>query len=204
MGFLNFGMLGRTMSILLLLMLQDIVSLGGGPLRGDKLPKLIEMAKNSKYGLLNQNNAMIINIVNTIAAENSQRKYTDSQVNGQWKLLWTTEKETLFFAKSGLFGRKATDISQIIDLKQNKINNLIDFEGNRSFSVVGKISKGNTIEETNRIYFEFEKAEILFPPFPKLTLPPVGKGWFDNVYVNEKYRLSKDIRGDFLISQRVT
>jgi hypothetical protein len=67
--------------------------------------------------------------------------------------------------------------------------------------VIGSIAKDSSVN--SRINFKFEKAVIKIPPFPTVTLPPVGSGWFDNVYANEKYRLSKDIRGDYLISRRV-
>lgn len=40
-------------------------------------------------------------------------------INGSWSLLWTTEKETLFFAERGLFGAKCTNIVQDIDFKTN-------------------------------------------------------------------------------------
>ena len=59
------------------------------------------------------------------------------------------------------------------------------------------------IDRSTRINFTFQKALLRIPPLPQLSLPPVGKGWFENVYVNEKYRLSRDVRGDYLLSQRV-
>ena len=64
------------------------------------------------------------------------------KVDGAWQLLWTTEKETLFFAKNGFFGKKVTDIIQTIDFKSSTLNNLISFEGDSSFSVVGSVTAG--------------------------------------------------------------
>lgn len=101
----------------------------------------------------------------------------------------------------GLFGKAVTNVYQSIDLKQGLLNNLIEFESDRVFSVVGTIEKDQSVN--SRINFKFSKAVITVPPFPSLTLPPVGSGWFDNIYANEKYRLSKDVRGDYLISKRV-
>ena len=57
------------------------------------------------------------------------------------ELLWTTEKETLFFINKGLFGKAVTNVYQTIDLQQGLLNNLIEFESDRVFSVVGTIEK---------------------------------------------------------------
>ena len=136
--------------------------------------------------------------------------HNTSHVRHRWELLWTTEKETLFFAKYGLFGESVTRISQTIDINSGYLNNLIEFNGDRYFSVIGKIRVdtgsemgGSRIGAGRRIFFDFKKAKLAIPPIPVITLPPVGKGWFDTLYVNDRYRLSKDIRGDYLLSRRL-
>ena len=81
-------------------------------------------------------------------------------------------KETLFFKENGLFGKDCTVISQSIDTRAASINNLIEFEDGRRFSVDGKIS----IDEAkpNRVNFQFSGACITIPPL-SIPLPPVGK-----------------------------
>ena len=76
---------------------------------------------------------------------------------------------------------------------------------NREFSVLGDvaIAAPGSIQPPNRVNFKFKTASLKIPPFINVNLPPVGEGWFDNIYVNDRYRLSKDIRGDYLISKRV-
>jgi len=69
----------------------------------------------------------------------------------------------------------------------------------KEFSVLGRIS---TESKSRRVNFVFEKAIVRFQPF-NVVLPPVGKGWFDTLYVNENFRLSRDVRGDYLISKKV-
>ena len=178
---------------------------GGGPIRGDTLPLLLRTIEGSEKGVLQDSKAQIIDMINMIGQQNmnfvqNDRTFLD-KISGKWQLLWTTEKETLFFINKGLFGKAVTNVYQTIDLKQGLLNNLIEFESDRVFSVVGTIEKDLLIN--SRINFKFSKAVITVPPFPSLSLPPVGSGWFDNVYANDKYRLSRDVRGDYLVSKRV-
>ena len=178
---------------------------GGGPIRGDTLPLLLRTIEGSEIGVLQDSKAQIIDMINMIGQQNmnfvqNDRTFLD-KISGKWQLLWTTEKETLFFINKGLFGKAVTNVYQTIDLKQGLLNNLIEFESDRVFSVVGTIEKDLLIN--SRINFKFSKAVITVPPFPSLSLPPVGSGWFDNVYANDKYRLSRDVRGDYLVSKRV-
>lgn len=180
---------------------------GGGPIRGDTLPALIRLAEASQQGLDTSNNAAIIEMMTTLGVQNERfsKKFLDT-VTGKWELLWTTEKETLFFIKNGLFGKRVTNVYQTVDLASpggggGSINNLIEFDGQRTFSVVGTATRDPQV--ATRVNFAFTKAVITVPPLPRLTLPPVGSGWFDNIYVNERYRLARDVRGDYLITRRV-
>lgn len=186
--------------------IREIPSMmGGGPIKGDLIPKLIDLASSSKFGSIKSNNNEIIEIMNNIAEKNVSDKNLIKKVNGNWKLLWTTEKETLFFVEKGLFGKKVTNIRQVIDYNNNNsknfVNNVIEFEGNSEFSVLGDIEY--LLENTKRVNFKFKGAKLVIPPLININIPPIGQGWFENIYVNDKYRLSKDIRGDYLISTRI-
>lgn len=181
------------------------LKMGGGPIRGDQLPSILNLIESSRQGLNPQNKESIIAMMNIVENQNAafiqkDRSFRD-KVSGKWELLWTTEKETLFFINKGLFGKKVTLVSQTIDFKTNQINNLIEFEDGREFSVLGKLSDDNI--DKRRVNFEFTKASIKIPPIPKLSIPPIGKGWFDNIFCNDKYRLSRDVRGDYLVSRKI-
>eukprot|EP01031_Cornospumella_fuschlensis_P025865 gene25865-31236_t len=115
-------------------------------------------------------------------------------------MLWTTEKETLTFKKNGFLGSKCLDISQSIDLKQGVINNVIDFANSKRFTVRGTVNADQSIPR--RANFKFTGASLSFG-YLAIPLPPVGQGWFDNVYVDKTLRIVKDIRGDYLITERV-
>jgi len=175
---------------------------GGGPIRGDTLPALIRAAEATQRGLDASNNAAIIAMMTELGEKNERFSKTFlDKVNGKWELVWTTEKETLFFIKNGFFGKRVTNVYQTVDIPNNLINNLIEFDGQREFSVLGTAARDPQV--ATRVNFAFTKAVISVPPLPKLTLPPVGNGWFDNIFVNDKYRLARDVRGDYLITQRV-
>ena len=175
---------------------------GGGPVRGDRLPRLLEIIETQDRGLQTNRQAEIKEIIDSIAQQNAdfvaRGKQMFSKVDGRWRLVYTTEKETLFFARSGLFGSKCSGIYQCIDTEAKSINNLIEFEGGKSFSVLGQIEQSK--DASCRVNFRFTKAAIRLPF--EISVPPVGAGWFDNVYMNDKYRLSRDSRGDYLVSIR--
>ena len=106
--------------------------MGGGPIRGDVLPFLIGLTKESQRGLLSNRNAEIIQLMEEVGKKNQNymsKANNIKLINGDWELLWTTEKETLFFQKNGLFGKPVTKIMQRIDIDQRILNNRILFEG---------------------------------------------------------------------------
>ena len=39
-------------------------------------------------------------------------------------------------------------------------------------------------------------------PLVQVPLPPVGKGWFDTIFLDETLRIARDIRGDTLVVTR--
>eukprot|EP01036_Dinobryon_divergens_P028482 gene28483-37433_t len=184
---------------------QQTFVFGGGNIRADNIPRLLKLIETSEKGLLKDSNDEIIKIINSIGTKNAQFIDNDvlllNKIDGDWELLWTTEKETLFFIQNGLFGNAVSGIVQSIDVKNEALNNLIKFKNGSEFSVKGKINVD--LKERKRVNFKFTSASLLVPPFPKLSIPPIGKGWFDNVYVNDFYRLSKDIRGDYLVSKKM-
>ena len=198
--------LGRTSSIASRAVASTRLEMGGGPIRADSIPKLIELIKMTDRGLQSGSNDAIKGMIDDIESAQSQYVARDKgfvdKCNGRWELLWTTEKETLFFAKSGLFGSPVTSISQTIDTRAGEINNLISFANNRSFSVLGSVAPDPSTP--SKFNFAFVSAELAIPPLPTLRLPPVGSGWFKNVYCNGEFRLSKDVRGDYLVSRRTT
>jgi hypothetical protein len=56
----------------------------------------------------------IMGNVSTLKAANAGVTTTDNNLSATWKLVWTTEKETLFILKNaGWFGTKAGEVYQV-------------------------------------------------------------------------------------------
>lgn len=141
------------------------------------IDKLSEASKNSKTNNNNNNN-------NT----------EDSKLSARWKLLWTSEKETLFLLETF----KGSTAYQTINVKEKTLGNTVEFSGGNTFLVESEI----TIENETKVEFTFTSAGLKFSNGFMLPVPPVGKGWFDNVYVGDRYRVARDSRGDTLIVER--
>ncbi|CAF1712551.1 unnamed protein product [Brassica napus] len=94
-----------------------------------------------------------------------------------WSLLWTTEKEQLFIIeKAGIVGTRAGEVLQVIDVRKGTLNNVITFP---------------PVIDPSHAVLRGSNWEIPLPPF--------GKGWFENVYMDGDIRVVKDIRGDYLV-----
>ena len=76
---------------------------------------------------------------------------------------------------------------------RGRLYNIIRFGAEeRQFLVSSDIEAADDAE--NRIRFEFSGAEFQWDSL-RLPLPPFGKGWFDNIYVDDAYRVALDSRG---------
>ena len=140
------------------------------------IDKLSEASKNSKTNNNNNNNT------------------EDSKLSARWKLLWTSEKETLFLLETF----KGSTAYQTINVKEKTLRNAVEFSGGNTFLVESEIK----IENETKVEFTFTSAGLKFSNGFMLPVPPVGKGWFDNVYVGDRYRVARDSRGDTLIVER--
>eukprot|EP01039_Chlorochromonas_danica_P002409 gene2409-2642_t len=139
--------------------------------------------------------------IDSLEKQQQRLPFDVSKIDGNWRLLWTTEKETLFFMRYGFFGSPCVEVSQKISVSQGRIDNIIDFSHNKQLAVEGLWEIDQDVER--RVNFQFTKARLSFGSL-RLPLPPVGQGWFDNVYVDDKVRIVKDIRGDYLITSRLS
>ena len=117
-----------------------------------------------------------------------------ASINDTWELVCTTERETLFILEKFA---TADEVYQVIDLAENgsrgSLFNIIRFgaEG-RQFLVSSDIEAADDVD--NRILFKFNGARFEWDAL-KIPLPPVGKGWFDNVFVDDEFRVAVDSRG---------
>ena len=169
-------------------------------MRASRLAQVLSLAETSRGGVDTTYNGEIIKIMEEIGAEERPKMkpdYVQSSLAGTWRLIWTTEKEITFFSSWPL--SKSNYVGQTIDFSAYKIYNTIQFDDGGYFNVCGAIQD----VENGEVSFRFTTAEIKNPLFT-FTAPPVGAGSFQTLYVNERYRLSKELtRLDWSILERV-
>lgn len=108
----------------------------------------------------------------------------------KWFLAWTTEKEINLFIDWNLSG----DIYQTID--GSVLENNIPFLKGGYLGVKGDLSAEADGIRTN---FVFTEATLDLGRWGSFKIPPVGKGWFDTVYLDEELRVDTNSRNDILI-----
>ena len=123
-------------------------------------------------------------------------------LNGTWRLLWTTEKEILAIIKDGGIanwcGTSAGDVLQVIDLREGRLQNCIEFPPEGAFLVDSSIQ----FDEDEKCSFAFRGAALKLPK-RVIRLPPMGKSRFQTIYVSKTTRVAFDDRGDYLVVERV-
>jgi hypothetical protein len=121
----------------------------------------------------------------------------------QWELLYTTEKEINFFKYNWPFAKVSTIRQDIDPYQRCTVNNVISFEGGGEFAVTGSVVVAeDESTEYDRVNFEFTKA-VVRGWGRELSIPPVGAGWFETLYCDDEYRLSRDSRGDWSVFQKL-
>lgn len=122
--------------------------------------------------------------------------------------LWTTEKEINFFIEWKI----SDQITQTIG--DGNLENNIPFQKGGRFGVKGKLSIPDNNEQgismTNmlgmsrkgsRTEFVFENATLDVGKWGAYSLPPIGKGWFDTIYLDDSFRIDVNSRDDILICE---
>lgn len=157
--------------------------------RSSEIPKVIELLKQNE----GESKEVILKYMEAMSEQ--QKGDRKTLLPDDWKLKWTTEKEINFFYTWPF--AKPERISQKVDVSSMTIQNLIVFEGGGQLAVSGILER----IEGSRCYFKFETAKI--KAFGReFSIPPVGAGWFETMYVNDRWRLSRDNRGDYSILER--
>ncbi|KAH7405295.1 hypothetical protein KP509_15G064500 [Ceratopteris richardii] len=175
------------------------VSSKGSTARDD----LLDLVSDQERGLKTQKDSKkrekIIKAIDSLTVLGKDMITTsDQSLSGTWRMLWTTEKEQLFIIeKAPVFGTEAGDILQVIDVKAEKLNNVITFPPDGAFIVDSIIE----VASPQRVNFRFTGASLRGSGW-NIPVPPFGQGWFDSVYIDERIRVAKDIRGDYLVVDR--
>ncbi|KAL3693645.1 hypothetical protein R1sor_007296 [Riccia sorocarpa] len=163
---------------------------------------LLGLVAGEERGLRTQKNSskkeQIIKAVDALAELASGSVTTDESLTAAWRMVWTTEKEQLFIVeRANLFGTEAGEILQIIDVGKKKLQNVITFPPTGMFLVDSTIE----VVSAQRVNFKFTGASLKIGEL-RIPVPPFGQGWFESVYLDDKIRVAKDIRNDYLIVDR--
>jgi len=165
-----------------------------------RLDELIATCRDDNLGIGSTRRGEIESMIDKLLLleeENESKKTKntdDSRLSARWKLLWTSEQETLFLLEK--FNN--SNAYQTIDVRAKTLSNTVEFAGGNTFLVESEIE----IADERKVEFKFVSAGLKFSNGFTLPVPPVGKGWFDNVYVSDEYRVARDSRGDTLIVER--
>lgn len=120
---------------------------------------------------------------------------TSETLSALWILEWTTEREIIFLMEKGLLGLPSGPVQQAIDVDAKTLSNIMLFGQDSKFEVYSSI----TPEDAGpRVNFEFEACKLKYRGFT-VPLPPVGKGWFESVYLDEDFQVTRDVRGDVTV-----
>lgn len=163
------------------------------------LDELISIASSDDRGIGSTRRREIESIIDRLLLEEEEKNTKknnkdDFSLSARWKLLWTSERETLFLLET--FQNSLA--YQTIDEKAKTLRNAVEFSGGNAFVVESEIE----ILDERKVNFTFLSAGLKFSNGFTLPVPPVGKGWFENIYVGERYRVARDSRGDTLIVER--
>ncbi|BDA47523.1 probable plastid-lipid-associated protein 11, chloroplasti [Coccomyxa sp. Obi] len=162
--------------------------------------RLLSAIKDTERGLKTPPSTRedILQAVNELEEIGKGTVTTGTGLSATWKLLWTTEKETLFILKNaGWFGTEAGEVFQVIDVGNGSLNNVITFPPDGAFIVDSSLD----VVGEQRTNFKFRGAQLKLSE-RSISLPPFGQGWFDTIYLGRTLRVAKDIRGDTLVVER--
>lgn len=110
-------------------------------------------------------------------------------------LQWTTEKEINFFLEKGI--SPTGSIYQIIIIDGTILENCIPFQKGGFFGVKGALSIPDPAG--TRTDFVFSEATLDVGKWGVYRFPPVGKGWFETIYLDDDLRVDVNSRNDILI-----
>jgi len=140
-----------------------------------------------------------------LTADASGGNTDPDRLSANWRLAWTSERETLWLLERwpgpGDTRATTTQAYQRIDVRAGTLSNAVVFGASGNvFTVESEVE----VMDGTRVDFRFRAArlELRWPVEATLPIPPVGEGWFDNLYVDDTLRVARDSRGDTLVVVR--
>ncbi|WZZ31251.1 hypothetical protein YC2023_014652 [Brassica napus] len=132
----------------------------------------------------------VVEPVDSLFAEEHcrQRNICIISEEAAWIMLISIHKKILIILRhhKRLFGMRAGEILQVIDVRKGTLNNVITFPPDGVFFVRSDID----ISSLQRVNFKFTST-VLRGSNWEIPLPPFGQGWFENVYMDGDIRVAK-------------
>ena len=163
--------------------------------------ELLRAIDGSERGVNQSSRPSIEAAVDKLAVRSAPNNTDARLLSAEWRLLWTSERETLFLLANGLpFVGAAADVFQVVDVASGRIQNCVAFGEylSAAFVVDGTLK----VASSTRCDFAFSSASFRRESVEPFVFPPFGRGWFDTLYVDADLRVARDSRGDTLVVQR--
>ncbi|CEL93795.1 unnamed protein product [Vitrella brassicaformis CCMP3155] len=122
-------------------------------------------------------------------------------LDGVWQFCWNNDAEALALLSNPLYSR-ATTAYQEIDTsgEQCRVTTVLLY--NDTQSSVRLFVDAEPQESGPRVAIKFSRAVTSVRGLPEVALPLPFSGWFDNVYLDSDFRVSRDSRGATFIWTR--
>lgn len=173
--------------------LTSLRMMGGGAIRGDKLPYLTQMIEARSI-----DNCAIIELINDISQQNI--KFIDqTKLDGDWDLLWTNDAATMKYCNSKTYKR----YTEILDYSVSNSRKLQLTYADNSMEIIS--SNPMAVDVSNSLRFNIidtnKSNKLLFQLSTMFTFRRPTK-WLDILYVNNVFKLAVDNDGYYSVSRR--
>lgn len=158
-----------------------------------EIPKIIGLIEDSKRGVDSSFTSEIVSCMKLAAEE--QKGDPTRLLAGEWDLMWTNKNEFNFFY-TWPFARPER-IVQAIDVESMTIETIIPFEGGGQLKVSGIIEGF----ENSKCFFKFKTACVKAYG-GELSIPFFESGFFETLYVDDRWRVGRLGEGEYFFSER--
>jgi hypothetical protein len=125
---------------------------------------------------------------------NPTRRPTAGPVNGDFALIYTTERSLHGFLAASPLGITPKDVGQRVSLVDGRVDNRIVLRGGIAIRAGGPLK----VVDSKRIAYRFDKASISLGPLT-VPIPLRAGGWSETTYLDADLRVVRNSRGDLQI-----
>eukprot|EP00193_Tetraselmis_chui_P002582 CAMPEP_0177760292 /NCGR_PEP_ID=MMETSP0491_2-20121128/5191_1 /TAXON_ID=63592 /ORGANISM="Tetraselmis chuii, Strain PLY429" /LENGTH=243 /DNA_ID=CAMNT_0019276185 /DNA_START=86 /DNA_END=814 /DNA_ORIENTATION=+ len=156
--------------------------------------QLLAASEGTRYGAKcsNSRRQKVEDLVVELIQCGGDRAPTASSLNGEWSLVFTTEKSVHALANGVLLGLPVTGIRQTVDLREPRVTNSVSLALGCRLQASGPA----VIAGPQRVEYAFDSAQLRLPGGLQLAFRPRGGGWTDAVFCDGAMRVMRNSQGD--------